>query len=78
MYCYMGALGEGPAYMVSRLLKLPIASHFNRPYLSSSLRDFWGNRWNLVVADSLRWLYDPIVEGMTALRHLILMTLAQH
>ncbi|OWM85844.1 probable long-chain-alcohol O-fatty-acyltransferase 5 [Punica granatum] len=33
----------------------------DEPYLSTSLQDFWGRRWNLVVTDSLRQtVYKPI------------------
>ncbi|KAF7006138.1 hypothetical protein CFC21_021202 [Triticum aestivum] len=34
---------------------------FDRPYLASSLRDFWGRRWNLMVSAILRpSVYDPV------------------
>ncbi|CAM0907782.1 unnamed protein product [Alopecurus aequalis] len=34
---------------------------FYRPYLASSLRDFWGRRWNLMVSAILRpSVYDPV------------------
>ncbi|XP_062118195.1 acyl-CoA--sterol O-acyltransferase 1-like [Humulus lupulus] len=34
--------------------------HFNEPYLSSSLQDFWGRRWNLMVSRVLRpTIYKP-------------------
>ena len=34
---------------VQTLFGLEIEPHFNEPYLSSSLQDFWGHRWNLMV-----------------------------
>ncbi|XP_062024894.1 long-chain-alcohol O-fatty-acyltransferase-like [Rosa rugosa] len=35
--------------------------HFNEPYFSTSLQDFWGRRWNLAVSNTLRPLvYHPI------------------
>ncbi|CAN6268279.1 unnamed protein product [Urochloa humidicola] len=36
------------------LLGVDLEPQFDRPYLSSSLRDFWGRRWNLAVSDLLR------------------------
>ncbi|XP_030493454.2 acyl-CoA--sterol O-acyltransferase 1-like [Cannabis sativa] len=34
--------------------------HFDEPYLSSSLQDFWGRRWNLMVSRVLRpTIYKP-------------------
>ncbi|XAR65727.1 Long-chain-alcohol O-fatty-acyltransferase [Bertholletia excelsa] len=34
---------------------------FDEPYLSTSLQDFWGRRWNLVVSNILRLtVYDPV------------------
>ncbi|CAN6235395.1 unnamed protein product [Urochloa humidicola] len=36
------------------LLGVDLEPQFDRPYLSSSLRDFWGRRWNLAVSELLR------------------------
>ncbi|MCD7466080.1 hypothetical protein HAX54_002430 [Datura stramonium] len=34
---------------------------FNEPYLASSLQDFWGKRWNLMVTNILRpTVYEPV------------------
>lgn len=34
---------------------------FDRPYMASSLRDFWGRRWNLMVSAILRpSVYEPV------------------
>ena len=41
------------------LLGVDLEPHFNEPYLSTSLEDFWGRRWNLMVTDILRLtVYD--------------------
>ncbi|MQM04362.1 hypothetical protein Taro_037156 [Colocasia esculenta] len=38
-----------------------LAPQFAAPYLSSSLQDFWGRRWNLMVSDILRSaVYAPV------------------
>ncbi|KAL6841608.1 hypothetical protein ACP4OV_028547 [Aristida adscensionis] len=40
---------------------LKVKPHFDRPYLSTSVQDFWGRRWNLVVSAVLRRsVYDPL------------------
>ncbi|KAI3688494.1 hypothetical protein L2E82_46113 [Cichorium intybus] len=40
-----------------------IEPQFNEPYLATSLQDFWGRRWNLMVTSILRpTVYDPIRE----------------
>ncbi|XP_060219247.1 long-chain-alcohol O-fatty-acyltransferase-like [Lycium barbarum] len=39
---------------VRALLGLEIETQFNDPYLATSLQDFWGRRWNLMVPGILR------------------------
>eukprot|EP00123_Amoebidium_parasiticum_P002385 comp13648_c1_seq1/m.9271 comp13648_c1_seq1/g.9271 ORF comp13648_c1_seq1/g.9271 comp13648_c1_seq1/m.9271 type:complete len:233 (-) comp13648_c1_seq1:49-747(-) len=47
------------------MLGVPVSSSFNMPYLSTSLGDFWGRRWNLPVNWMLRdTLYGPIVKKL--------------
>ncbi|XP_009766443.1 acyl-CoA--sterol O-acyltransferase 1-like [Nicotiana sylvestris] len=42
------------------LLGLELEPQFNEPYLSTSLQDFWGRRWNLIVTTILRpTVYNP-------------------
>ncbi|KAI3993655.1 hypothetical protein MKX01_002668 [Papaver californicum] len=49
------------AAMVSKLLKLDLEPQFNEPFLSTSLQDFWGHRWNLMVPNILKpTVYDPV------------------
>lgn len=41
-----------------------IAPHYDKPWLSKSITDFWSSRWNLNTGYTLRYLvYDPICEG---------------
>ncbi|KAJ6316982.1 hypothetical protein OIU78_020133 [Salix suchowensis] len=51
------------AYMVRILSGLELEPQFNDPYLSTSLQDFWGRRWNLMVTSILRPIaYEPILN----------------
>ncbi|WJX09818.1 hypothetical protein P8452_00613 [Trifolium repens] len=46
---------------VRTLFGFEIEPQFNEPYLSTSLQDFWGHRWNLMVTRILRLtIYNPI------------------
>ncbi|XWS11281.1 hypothetical protein CRYUN_Cryun38cG0070700 [Craigia yunnanensis] len=43
------------------LLGFELEPHFNEPYLATSLQDFWGSRWNLMVTRILHpAVYKPI------------------
>ncbi|WKA12555.1 hypothetical protein VitviT2T_029930 [Vitis vinifera] len=58
------ALAAAPA----RAIGLELEPQFNEPYLATSLQDFWGRRWNLMVSSILRpTIYFPI-RGFTASR----------
>ncbi|XP_052183864.1 probable long-chain-alcohol O-fatty-acyltransferase 5 [Diospyros lotus] len=49
------------AALARALARLEIDPGFDEPYLASSLQDFWGRRWNLIVASTLRpAVYDPV------------------
>uniref|UniRef100_A0A7N0TSQ1 Wax synthase domain-containing protein n=1 Tax=Kalanchoe fedtschenkoi TaxID=63787 RepID=A0A7N0TSQ1_KALFE len=42
---------------------LELEPQFNEPYLATSLSDFWGRRWNLVVTSILRpTVYEPVTS----------------
>lgn len=42
------------------LLGVELEAQFDEPYLSTSLQDFWGRRWNIMVSNILRPTeYDP-------------------
>ncbi|KAL2938987.1 Long-chain-alcohol O-fatty-acyltransferase [Bienertia sinuspersici] len=67
-YCCHLYLGVEITLGVTAALVRPILGmglgldpQFNEPYLATSLQDFWGRRWNLMVSDILRLsVYDPI------------------
>ena len=55
------------AAAIFKFANLPISPHFDKPFLSASVGEFWSKRWNLTVGNTLRSLvYDPIHEGGTA------------
>ncbi|XP_059663311.1 acyl-CoA--sterol O-acyltransferase 1-like [Cornus florida] len=54
--------------LVRALGRLELEPQFDEPYLSSSLQDFWGKRWNLMVNGILRpTVYDPVRSTSTRL-----------
>ncbi|OWM83346.1 acyl-CoA--sterol O-acyltransferase 1-like [Punica granatum] len=63
VYMYIGlevslAIVGAVAYAFTGVLLEP---QFDEPYLSTSLQDFWGRRWNLMVTSILHpSVYDPV------------------
>ncbi|KAJ1380403.1 Wax synthase domain [Sesbania bispinosa] len=52
------ALSAAP---VRAMFGFEMEPQFNEPYLCTSLQDFWGRRWNLMVTSILRpTVYDPV------------------
>ncbi|KAL8032953.1 hypothetical protein ABFX02_13G131200 [Erythranthe guttata] len=50
------------------LLSAELEPQFNEPYLSTSLQDFWGRRWNLMVTRMLRpTVYFPVLDWSTGI-----------
>ncbi|KAF8027737.1 hypothetical protein BT93_E0604 [Corymbia citriodora subsp. variegata] len=46
---------------------MELEPQFREPYLSSSLQDFWGKRWNLMVTNILRLtIYEPVHNAASA------------
>ncbi|KAL2475720.1 Acyl-CoA--sterol O-acyltransferase 1 [Abeliophyllum distichum] len=45
------------------LTRVELEPQFDEPYLATSLQDFWGRRWNLMVSNILRpTVYDPVLS----------------
>ncbi|KAL4600881.1 hypothetical protein ACB092_11G232000 [Castanea dentata] len=54
------------AALAQALVGLELEPQFNEPYLSTSLQDFWGRRWNLMVTSILHvTVYNPTRRSMT-------------
>ncbi|OVA20221.1 hypothetical protein BVC80_157g8 [Macleaya cordata] len=66
LYCCHLYLGAEITLAVSgalarALLGQDLEPQFDEPYLSASLQEFWGRRWNLMVTSILRsTVYDPV------------------
>ncbi|TKY46964.1 long-chain-alcohol O-fatty-acyltransferase 3 [Spatholobus suberectus] len=55
------------ASTVHTVFGFEIEPQFNEPYLSTSLQNFWGHRWNLMVTCILRpTVYDPVRRMSTS------------
>nr|CAB3487412.1 unnamed protein product [Digitaria exilis] len=54
MYLALELILAATAAAARAFLGLDLEPQFDRPYLSASLRDFWGRRWNLSVSALLR------------------------
>ncbi|KAL3521889.1 hypothetical protein ACH5RR_014723 [Cinchona calisaya] len=49
------------ASLARGLIGVELEPQFDDPYLTTSLQDFWGRRWNLMVSNILRpTIYDPV------------------
>ncbi|KAF5469773.1 hypothetical protein F2P56_010335 [Juglans regia] len=54
------------AALARALLGVELEPQFNEPYLTTSLQDFWGRRWNLMVTNILRMtVYNPTRHAAT-------------
>ncbi|KAG6554960.1 hypothetical protein Mapa_003545 [Marchantia paleacea] len=63
---YLGVLFafELPAAVAASVFGVHLPAQFNMPFLATSLADFWGRRWNLLVNNLLRVsVYNPILLG---------------
>ncbi|CAM8918400.1 unnamed protein product [Rhodiola kirilowii] len=61
MYLSLEFFVFGCRAIVEALLGLELEPQFNEPILSTSVQNFWGQRWNLVVGNILRFsVYDPV------------------
>ena len=64
LYAALGTSMDINAMILLKTVDLHVSPAFDRPYLSTSVGDFY-SRWNLTLGNSLRWLiFDPIHEGL--------------
>nr|GLL28730.1 acyl-CoA--sterol O-acyltransferase 1-like isoform X1 [Ipomoea trifida] len=63
IYLFIDIILALVAALARAVLGLELEPTFNEPYLSSSLQDFWGSRWNLMVNRILRpAVYSPFLD----------------
>ncbi|CAM0906153.1 unnamed protein product [Alopecurus aequalis] len=61
VYLMLELFMASAAVFARALLGAELEPQFDRPYFASSLRDFWGRRWNLMVPGALRpSVYRPV------------------
>ncbi|KAK2453724.1 acyl-CoA--sterol O-acyltransferase [Trifolium repens] len=49
-----------------KILQVELEKPFDRPYLSTSLQEFWGKRWNVMVSRILHpTVYKPLVKAFS-------------
>ncbi|PNY12322.1 acyl-CoAsterol o-acyltransferase 1-like protein [Trifolium pratense] len=50
--------------IIGKLFKVELEQPFNKPHLSTSVQDFWGRRWNIMVTRILHpTVYKPMVKA---------------
>ena len=65
IYLFLAAVFDAAALVLGATMpSVALEPPFSLPFLSTSVSNFWGRRWNLYIGGLLRALvYDPIVEG---------------
>lgn len=64
LYMLLSSIMDGPGALFSHVLGIRVSPHFNSPWLATSVRSFWNQRWDLAAGNVLRQLiYEPVIEG---------------
>lgn len=62
MYIGLEFIFASISSFTQKLLGVELEPQFNKPYLCTSLQDFWGKRWNITVNRVLHpTVYDPVL-----------------
>ncbi|CAA7019256.1 unnamed protein product [Microthlaspi erraticum] len=68
IYLALELILAATAALVRAMSNLELEPQFDKPYLATSLQDFWGRRWNLMVTGILRpTVYEPTVQLFSVL-----------
>ncbi|PSC73168.1 hypothetical protein C2E20_3736 [Micractinium conductrix] len=64
LYAVLSFVMDGPAALISALIGVRVAPHFDAPWRATSLAEFWSKRWDLAASNALRCVvYEPLLEG---------------
>jgi hypothetical protein len=62
IYVSCSLVFDGLATIVSAATAIELEPAYNKPFLSSSLTEFWGKRWNLLISNLIRTaVYEPVL-----------------
>ncbi|CAK9190856.1 unnamed protein product [Sphagnum jensenii] len=62
IYVSCSLVFDGLATIVSAATGIELEPAYNKPFLSSSLTEFWGKRWNLLISNLMRTaVYEPVL-----------------
>ena len=64
MYAFLSGIMDGPGCALAGAFGMRLAPHFDAPFKSASLAEFWGRRWNVTAAALLRRsVFCVVAEG---------------
>lgn len=64
IYLFLDLALAAAAFSARAVLGAELEPQFDQPFMSTSLQDFWGRRWNLTVTRILRpTVYDPVLAA---------------
>ncbi|CAI9109602.1 OLC1v1009449C1 [Oldenlandia corymbosa var. corymbosa] len=67
VFLLVDCLVASSSFLVRALVGLELEPPSDEPYLSTSLQEFWGKRWNLTVTNTLRQtVYKPVRSASAA------------
>ncbi|XP_057770163.1 acyl-CoA--sterol O-acyltransferase 1-like [Salvia miltiorrhiza] len=63
IYCGLEIILATFGGLAKALIGIELEPQFDEPYLSASLQEFWGRRWNIMVSKILRpTVYEPVLK----------------
>ena len=64
LWFFVGSGMDGSSAVMVSAFGCSLAPHFDLPFISTSLREFWGRRWNLYAGGLLKQsVFDPVMKA---------------